>query len=137
MIVGSYKSDRPINIIGIDKVHLECDCIKGSFVNGIREPILYSFGLSSPPGHKIRTEPKVKLLKNINKSVLSQITFYLEDDDHKPVDFNIETIIFTCLQIKNQFSYLYTYQYMSTYTRGIRTIIIVFISETYLELQLY
>ena len=100
IIAGSYKSDRPINITGIDKIHLKCDCIQGSIVNGVREPILYSFALSSPPGHKIYKEPRVKLFKKINKSVLSHITFYLEDDDHKPVDFNSETISFTCQLIK-------------------------------------
>ena len=63
IIAGSYKSDKPINITGIDKIHLKCDCIQGSIVNGIREPILYSFGLSSPPGHKIYKEPRVKLFK--------------------------------------------------------------------------
>ena len=53
VISGSYKSDRPINITGIDKIQLKCDCIQGSIVNGIQEPILYSFALSSAPGHKI------------------------------------------------------------------------------------
>ena len=100
IIAGSYKSDRPINITGIDKIHLKCDCIQGSIVNGIREPILYSFALSSPPGHKIYKEPRVKLFKKINKSVLSHITFYFEDDDHKPVDFNNDTVSFTCQLIK-------------------------------------
>ena len=100
IIAGSYKSDKPINITGIDKVHLKCDCIQGSIVNGIREPILYSFALSSPPGHKIYKEPRVKLFKKINKSVLSHITFYFEDDDYKPVDFHGETITFTCQLIK-------------------------------------
>ena len=100
IIAGSYKSDRPINITGIDKIHLKCDCIQGSIVNGIREPILYSFALSSPPGHKIYKEPRVKLFKKINKSVLSHITFYFEDDDYKPVDFHGETISFTCQIIK-------------------------------------
>ena len=61
VIAGSYKSDKPINITGIDKIHLQCDCTKGSIVNGIREPILYSFALSSPPGHKIYKKPRVKL----------------------------------------------------------------------------
>ena len=100
IIAGSYKSDKPINITGIDKIHLKCDCIQGSIVNGIREPILYSFALSSPPGHKIYKEPRIKLFKKINKSVLSHITFYFEDDDHKPVDFNNEMISFTCQLIK-------------------------------------
>ena len=96
LISGSYKSEKPINITGIDKVHLKCDCIQGSIVNGIREPILYSFALDQPPGHKIYNQPKVKLFKKINKRALSHITFYLEDDDYKPVDFNGETISFTC-----------------------------------------
>ena len=100
LIAGSYKSDRPINITGIDKIHLKCDCVQGSIVNGKREPILFSFALSSPPGHKIYEEPRVKLFKKINKSVLSHITFYFEDDDYKPVDFHNETISFTCQLIK-------------------------------------
>ena len=100
IIAGSYKSDKPINITGIDKIHLKCDCIQGSIVNGIREPILYSFALSSPPGHKIYKEPRIKLFKKIKKSILSHITFYFEDDDHKPVDFNNEMISFTCQLIK-------------------------------------
>ena len=40
LIAGSYRSDGPINITGIDKVHLKCDCMQGSIVNGFREPIL-------------------------------------------------------------------------------------------------
>ena len=100
LIAGSYKSDRPINITGLDKIHLKRDCIQGSIVNGIREPILYCFALLSPPGHKIYKEPRIKLFEKINKSVLSHITFYFEDDDHKTVDFNGEKISFTCQLIK-------------------------------------
>ena len=100
LIPGLYKSDKPINITGIDKIHLKCDCIQGSIIIGVRESILYSFALSSPPGYKIYKEPRIKLFKKINKSVLSHITFYFEDDDHKPVDFNNETINFTCQLIK-------------------------------------
>ena len=100
LIAGSYTSDKPINITGIDKIHLKCDCIKGSIVNEVREPILYSFALSSPPGHKIYKEPRIKVYRKINKSILSHITFYFEDDDYKLVDFNNETISFTCQLIK-------------------------------------
>ena len=94
MIAGSYK-DKSVKITGIDKVHLKCDRDNRSIVKGIREPILYSFGLSLAPGHKRYKEPREKLFKKMKKSVLSHITFYLEDDDHKPVDFNNETITFT------------------------------------------
>ena len=100
ILPGSYKSDKPINITGIDKVHLKCDCIDGSIMNGTREPILYSFSLDQAPGHKIYKELKVKLFKKINKSILSHITFYFEDDDYKSVDFNNEIVLFTCQLIK-------------------------------------
>ena len=100
MISGSYKSDGPINITGIDKVNLKCDCVQSSIVNSIREAISYSFALSSKPGHKIIKEPRIKLFKRINKSILSHITFYFEDDDYKPVDFINETVSFTCQFIK-------------------------------------
>ena len=96
LIAGSYKGDRPINFSGIDNVHLKADCIDGSVVNGCRLPVLYFFGLSSPPGQKIYKEPRIKLFKKVNKAVLSDITFHLEDYDHKPVHFHNETISFTC-----------------------------------------
>ena len=106
LIAGSYKSDKPINITRIDKIHLKCDCVNGSIVNGVREPILNSFALSSPPGHKIYKEHRTKLFKKINKSVMSHITFYLEDDDHKPVDFINETKSFTCQLVNISNSHL-------------------------------
>ena len=43
IIPGKYKSDKPINIIGIDEIQINAECINGSIVNGVREPILYSF----------------------------------------------------------------------------------------------
>ena len=137
LIPGTYTSNKPINITGIDKVHLECDCINGSIVNGLRVPVLYSFVLSSPPGRKIYKDPRVKLFKKINKHALSHITFYLDDDDHKLVVFSNKTRNFTCQLIKIYYSYLYTYQCKSIYIRGIHKIIFVFISEIYLDIYLY
>ena len=63
MIAGSYKSDKPISITGIDEVYLICKVVDGNIVNGCRERILKSFALSSPPGHKIYKEPRIKLFK--------------------------------------------------------------------------
>ena len=96
LIPGSYKSNRTINITGFDKVHLKTGFISGSILDGLRQPILFSFATDKPPGHKFCEEPKSKLFKKLNKAVLSLITLYLEDDDLKPVDYNGETISFTC-----------------------------------------
>ena len=66
LIPGSYEREKPYNITGIDKIHLNCYCIQKSIVNGNRETILYSFALSSPPVPKIFKEPRIKLFKKIN-----------------------------------------------------------------------
>ena len=95
-IAGTYKSEKLNIITGIDQTSLKADCINGSIVDGIRNLILYSFALDKLPGHKIYKEPRIKLFEKMNKAVLSNITFYLEDDDHKAVDVNGETISKTC-----------------------------------------
>ena len=100
LISDTYRSERPFNNTDNDKVHLKCDCIRGRIVNAVREPILYIFGFTSSPGYQIYKEQRINFFKKLNKSVLSHITFFLEDDGHKPVDFNNETETFTCQPIK-------------------------------------
>ena len=63
LIEGSYESKGPINITGVDKVHLKCDCIQGNIVNGIQEPVLYSLAFDQPPGLEIYNEPGIKFFK--------------------------------------------------------------------------
>ena len=60
---GTHISEKPVMITTTDKVHLKCDCVDGSIVNGIREQILFSFNLSAPPGYKIIKEPNIILYK--------------------------------------------------------------------------
>ena len=97
---GTHTSEKPVMITTTDKVHLKCDCVDGSIVNGIREQILFSFNLSAPPGYKIINNPTTLLYKKINKTRLDQIQFFLEDSNHNPVDFNNETLTFTIQIIK-------------------------------------
>ena len=97
---GSYESKRPFNITGIDKIHLKGDCIQGSIVDRVHEPVMYSFLSDKPPGHKFHHSAKNKLSTMVKEPVLSHITVYLEDDDHKPVDFNNGTLNFTCQLVK-------------------------------------
>ena len=79
---------------------MKCDVIDGSVVKCLRQPILYSFVLDKLPGYKVFSEPETIHYKKINKFVLNTITFYLEDNDHKEVDFNGETLTLTLQMIK-------------------------------------
>ena len=97
---NKYISQKIVSLSNTNKIHLKCDCIDGSVVNGIRQPILYNFVLDKLPGYKIFSEPETIHYKKINKSVLNTITFYLEDDNNKEVNFNQETLTFTLQMIK-------------------------------------
>ena len=90
-----YLSQKIVNLSSTNKIHLKCDAIDGTVVNGVRQPIIYSFVLDKPSGYKIFCELETLHYKKINKSVLNTITFYSEDDNNKIVDFNGETLTFT------------------------------------------
>ena len=79
---------------------MKADVIDGSLVDGFRQPILFSFVLDKLPGYKVFCEPETIHYMKVNKSFLNTITFYLEDDDHKEVNFNGETLTFTFQMIK-------------------------------------
>ena len=78
-----YISQNIVNLSSTNKIHLKCDAIDGSVVDGVRQPILFSFVLDKLPGYKVFCEPETIHYKKINKSVLNTITFYLEDNDRK------------------------------------------------------
>ena len=98
---GVYPSDKIIlNLNTIDKIHLKRDVTDGSIVDGVRQPILFSFVVDKPSGYKVFCEPETIHYKKTNKFVSNTITFYLEDDNNKEVDFNQETFTFTLQMIK-------------------------------------
>ncbi len=93
-------SENKVNIITIDKLHLCCDCIEGSILNGQASSILFSFVLDAGPGYKIVKEPNVILYKKIIKSNLENLYFYLIDDDGNEIDLQGETLTFTTQLLK-------------------------------------
>ena len=97
---NQYLSQKIVNLSNTNKMHMKCDATDGSVVNGVRQPILYSFVLDKTSGYKVFSEPETKHYKKLKKSVLNTITFYLEDDKNEEVDFNGETLTFTLQMIK-------------------------------------
>ena len=97
---GTHISKKPVIITTTDKVHLKCDCVDGTIVNGTREQILFSFNFIAPPGYKIIKELNIFLYKKINKTRLDSFQFFLGDSSHNPVDFNSETLTFTIQIVK-------------------------------------
>ena len=95
MIVNTIVKKRNLNTI--KKIHVKCDVIDGSVLNGVRQPILF---LDKTAGFTVFCEPETIHYKKTNQSILNTITFYLEDDNNEEVIFNGETLTFTLQMIK-------------------------------------
>ena len=97
-----YISQKIMNLSSTNEIHLKCDVIDGGVIDGLRQPILFSFVLDNLAGYKVFCKPETIHYKEINISVLNTITFYLEDDKNKEINFNGETLTFTLQLIKTR-----------------------------------
>ena len=66
---------KKLNLSTKDNIHSKCGVIDGSVVNGLRQPILFSFILDKPSVYKVYCEPEtIHYKKNIFK--LNTINFH-------------------------------------------------------------
>ena len=70
---NQYLSQKIVNLSSTNKIHLKADVIHGSVVDGVRQPIMYSFVLDKPSGYKVFCKPETIHYKKINKFVLNTI----------------------------------------------------------------
>ena len=75
--------------------------LNGFVVNGIREPILFSFVLDKASGYKIFCELETNHCEKMNKSVWNTITIYSGNDNHKEINFDGEKLTLTLQKIQN------------------------------------
>ena len=97
---NEYIGQKIVNLSSTRKIHLKCDLIGGSKLDGLRQHILFQFILDKFAGYKVFCEPETIQYKKIKKSVLNTITFYLEDDKNEEFNFNGETLTFTVQKSK-------------------------------------
>ena len=89
-----------INLSTIDKIHLKYDCIDGTVVDRERQPILYSSIHDKPSSCKIfLSHWNHSLRKKINPFWVLKL--FLENDNHKEINFNRKSKSFTLTFVKN------------------------------------
>ena len=91
---GHNISDSIVNILDFSSIFVNCDCINGSYVNGISAPVIYSFGPKVSPGYRIVESPVNLVYLPINRKTLSEFSIWITDHAGRYIDFRGETI--TC-----------------------------------------
>ena len=55
---NNYISQKSINLSTMKKIFFKCEVIDGIVLNGLRQPILFSFILDKPPEYRVFFEPE-------------------------------------------------------------------------------
>lgn len=103
---GTQISDSIVNISKTNTIYVNCDLISSSYVNGINQPVIYSFYPSVPPGYKIIVENnRMDTYLPVNRSQISGLTVWLTDQNGQNVNFNGEIVsIRFIIRKKNNFN---------------------------------
>lgn len=89
-----HRSHKPINIIRVNTVRIECNIAKGCYHNSQPSHTIFEFVPGVDPGYAINIEPSNHIyLPIINKTSISNITVNVVDQNSNPVDFREEEII--------------------------------------------
>lgn len=89
---GIYQGDLAPDISrGVDKIHIHCDFIEGSYNNSVSDDILYSAALVGLPGSLINVQPYERIYLPVKKTrFLSSARIRFTDQSGRAVNFNGE-----------------------------------------------
>lgn len=87
-----HESVKPVNILPVSIIRIECDLIQGSFTNGLPSHTIHEFVASVPPGYKYIEVPRNVIYFPINKRNISSITIKVVDENGNLVNFREEKI---------------------------------------------
>lgn len=89
---GYYESDDLVNIMNINSIFVNVDCISESYVNGTASPVLYSFYPNVGPGYKIIQSPNNLVYLPLNKNALFSIKTWITDQNSNLLNLRGENV---------------------------------------------
>ena len=89
---GVHESENIVNILSINSILINIDIIKGSFINGVSKPIVYSFFPDASPGYKIVETPYNLVYLPIATDSIDHIMTTVTDQNFNPLNLRGETI---------------------------------------------
>ena len=89
---GINISPNIVDIIHVNSIYVNCDIIKGSYVNGSYSPVLYNFFPTVGPGYKIVQVPENVVYLPLSSNQIMNIKIWLTDQNNNIIDFRGESI---------------------------------------------
>jgi len=77
------ESVKSVDIFSVNAIHVHADCISGSYIDGERKPVIYSFFPDVNPGYKIVQVPQNLVYLPLHTHYIRTLTVSLTDQHGK------------------------------------------------------
>ena len=89
---GIHHSEKLVNILSINSIFVHINVVNGSIVNGIKNPVIYTFFPKVSPGFKIIQRPVNPIYLPIPLTSIRDFHVKLTDQDNNILDNNGEKL---------------------------------------------
>ena len=89
---GVNSSENIVDILPVNSIFITLDLINGSYVNGVKKNVIYSYFPEVEPGFKIVESPRNLVYLPVNKSEISSIEVSMTDQDGKLLNLRGEKL---------------------------------------------
>ena len=90
---GTHISENVINIMSITSILIHIDIINGSYVEGSKKPVIYSFYPKVNPGYKIIQKPHNPIYLPIVRKNISTLNVRITDQKNDLLDLRGEEVV--------------------------------------------
>lgn len=97
--IRSHISHHPADILRLNVIRVECNIIKGAYLNNQPAHTIYEFSPAVDPGYKIIEKPQNVIYFPVTVKSIHDLNLSIVDQDNRLVNFRGETIT-TRLHIK-------------------------------------
>lgn len=87
-----HESELPANILKVNVIRIECDVIKGSYINNTPAHTIHEFSPRVSPRYKINEVPNKVIYFPVTVRSISAINISLIDQDNNLINFRGETV---------------------------------------------
>lgn len=88
----AQSSSKPVDIVKVNVIRVECNVVRGSFDNGSEGHTLHEFYPTVAPGYKIVEIPSTIVYLPVNVRRINNITVSLKDQDGNSINLRGETL---------------------------------------------
>lgn len=87
-----HLSNQPVNILKVNAIQVQCNIIRGAYMNNSPAHILHEFALDVPPGYKLDVIPSNLIYLPVNVKEITYLEIWIVDQEGRLINFRGEEV---------------------------------------------